>query len=161
MFTPINQLSNIYITVGLRRFREAVMKWFSFTTCFCSILFLCRKRSPVTMGPASLGAMRKAFPPSQTWRQEAFQWVMTSDSETRQLAFRSPDGCGAVTFRMTLFLIENRASLLGKNRIWRSVTLLCLPSSALMPRCLWVSEKGINLISSQRDLGLKEELKYP
>lgn len=123
MFTPINQLSNIYITVGLRRFREAVMKWFSVTTCFCSILFLCRKRLPVTMGPASLGAMRKAFPPSRTWRQEDFQWLMTSDSETRQLAFRSPDGCGAVTFRMILFLIENRASSLGKNRIWRSEPL--------------------------------------
>lgn len=50
----------------------------------------------------------------------ALQWVMTSDSETRQLVFRSPDGCGVLTFTMILFLMENRASSLGKNRIWRS-----------------------------------------
>lgn len=74
----------------------------------------------IMVGEASLGEMPKSLPPSRVWRQAALQWVMTSDSETRQHAFRSPDGCGVLTFRMILFLMENRVSFLGKNRIWRS-----------------------------------------
>lgn len=114
------------------------------------------------MGAALLGKMCKSLPPSRDGRRAALQWVMTSDSETRQLAFRSPDGCGVLTFRMILFLMENRASSLGKNRIWRSEQLssVChhLPGAVLASRG---SKKGLASSYLKGISGLKEEPKNP
>lgn len=136
------------------------MKWFSVVACFLSILLLSKETIACSPEGSFAGGVSECLPPSQARMQAAFWWVMTSDSETRQLAFRSPDGCGAMTFRTILFLLENRASSLGKNRIRRSERLSSVYRQ--LPRCLAglrVSERGINLISSQRDLGLKEVLK--
>lgn len=52
-------------------------------------------------------------------------------------------GPGAMTFRTILFLVENRASSLGKDRIWRSEWFPLFPIlSPVLSAGLWARERG-------------------
>lgn len=70
-------------------------------------------------------------------------------------------GCGAVTFRMILVLVENRASSLGKNRIWRSERLpsVSCPLLCVLRAGLWGRERGPTSSHFKGDLSLKEDPK--
>lgn len=104
----------------------------------CCLLFLFHpllfeRQLPVSMGAASL---RETCHSLLLGYRRLFSGWWHLIQKWGSLLWGAPDGCGEMTFRTILFLIENRASSLGKKRTWRSewTSSVCchLPDAALV-----------------------------